>query len=321
MIDKPPAGYRLSASLNSLEDALLVLEFGSFRRAAEAIGVRPSVISRRIRALEDRMGVSLFQRQSQGAEPTLAGRRILSRGRLILDDVDSLIRTAALRGSGTEGQLCVGVVASIMGGVARELLATFLTDNPQVELHVVEGSSSDHLVRTRALQMDAIFLIGRAPIAGFDVHWLWSEPLHVVLPRNHPAASCDVVRWDQIVNERFLISKSAPGSSIQDFAIDQFSKFGQRPVVEPRSVSREGLFALVGLGLGVSLVGSAESEVIYRDIVFRQLTSEMLPFSVVWLASNDNPVLRRFLSLTRARLQPKAPVEIEVASSTRTPDL
>ncbi len=265
------------------------------------------------------MGVSLFQRQSQGAEPTLAGRRILSRGRIILEDVESLIRTAALRGSGTEGQLCIGVVASIIGGTARELLSTFLAGNPNVGLHVVEGSPDDHLARTRALQMDVIFLVGKAPIPGFDVRWLWSEPIHVALPRHHQAASLDVVRWDQIADERFIVSKIASGPSIQDFVVKHLSELGQRPIIEPRSVSREGLLALVGLGLGISLVGSAESEVVYRDIVFRPLANEVLPFSVVWLATNDNPVLRRFLSLTRVWRQPETPAQVDLASSLQKP--
>ena len=245
------------------------------------------------------MGVSLFQRQSQGAKPTLAGRRILSRGRVILGDVEPLIRTATLRGSSTEARLCIGVVVSIIGGTARELLSTFFADNPDVELHVVERSPDDHLAQTRVLQMDVILLIEKASIPGFDVRWLWSEPAHVALPHHHPETSLDVTRWDQIVNERFIISQAASGLSIQDFVIKHLAGPGQPLIIEPRSVSSEGLLALVGLGLGISLTGPAEPEVVYRDIVFRPLENEVLPFSAAWLANNDNPVLRRFLSLTR----------------------
>lgn len=82
--------------LKSLEHALLVLDHGSFRKAAESLGVRPSVVSRRVRTLEDAIGVSLFQRQSQGAQPTLAGGKILGRGRVILDEFDT---SCALRPS------------------------------------------------------------------------------------------------------------------------------------------------------------------------------------------------------------------------------
>ena len=46
----------------SLQQAVLVLDQGSFRKAAEAMHIRPSVVSRRVRALEDAIGVGLFQR-------------------------------------------------------------------------------------------------------------------------------------------------------------------------------------------------------------------------------------------------------------------
>ena len=68
-----------------------------------------------------------------------------------------------------------------------------------------------------------------------------------------------------------------------------------------RAVRREGLLALVGLGLGVTLVGAAEATVTYPKVVFRPLGTEMMSFSAVWSASNDNPVLRRFLSLARVQ--------------------
>ncbi len=300
MIGKPQSAYRLSASLNSLEDAFLVLDPESFRRAAEALGVRPSVISRRIRTFEDRIGVSLFQRQNHGFEPTLAGRRILSRGRIILADVESLIQTATLRGSGTEGQLCIGVVASFAGGTALELLRVFLADYPHVELHVVEGSPSDHLSRTRALQMDAILNIGSAPIPGFDVQWLLSEPSHFALPRSHAAASLESVQWEQLADERFIVSKMDPGPVIQDFVVQHLAKLGRRPMIEPRCVSREGLFALVGFGVGISLVGSAEAEVVYPQVVFRPLAHEMLPFSLFGCQTMTiPPSYRSALALTR----------------------
>ena len=61
--------------------------------------------------------------------------------------------------------------------------------------------------------------------------------------------------------------------------------------------------ALVGLGRGVSLVGAAEAGVTYPGVAFRPLSGEMLPFSAIWSERNDNPVLRRFLSLSRAHLK------------------
>jgi hypothetical protein len=51
------------------------------------------------------------------------------------------------------------------------------------------------------------------------------------------------------------------------------------------------------------LVGTAEAAVTYPGVVFRPLEGETLPFSAVWTDNNDNPALRRFLSLARVLMR------------------
>ena len=283
--------------------ALLIDELGSFRKAAESLRISPSAVSRRIRALEDTLGVSLFQRRTQGAETTMAGRHVLARARIIASEIDELLRVAKTSSSGSEGRLCVGVVSSIAGGTARELLRDFLESHPTVDLQVVEGSPRDHISEVRALKMDLTFVVGCPPAPECVVEPLWSEPIRVALASDDPLASFEVIRWPQLVSERFIVSRTDPGPEIHDYVVKKLSALGVHPVVEPRPVRRDGLIALVGLGRGISLVGAAEAGVSYPGVVFRPLEDEMLPFSAVWSERNDNPVLRRFLSLSRAHLK------------------
>ena len=289
--------------LLALEQALLVLDCGSFRKAAAALGVGPSAVSRRIGSLEDVLGVSLFQRRSQGAEPTVAGRRILTRGRAIVADIAELLRVAGLSSIGSEGRLCVGVVSSIAGGTARELLRVFLAAHSDIDLQVAEGSPRDHISEVRALKMDITFVVGTPPAPECVVEPLWSEPILVALASDHPLTASDVIHWPQLASERFIVSKTDPGPEIHDYVVRQISALGLHPIIEPRPVRRDGLMALVGLGRGVSLVGAAEAGVTYPGVAFRPLSGEMLPFSAIWSERNDNPVLRRFLSLSRAHLK------------------
>lgn len=82
--------------LRSLAYAVLILEHGSFSVAGQVLDVRTSVVSRRARNLEDAIGVSLFDRSSKGVRVTIAGERVLRRGRAILAEIDTLKQTAAL---------------------------------------------------------------------------------------------------------------------------------------------------------------------------------------------------------------------------------
>ena len=289
--------------LTALHYALLVRDSGSFRKAATALGVRASVLSRKVRVLEDAIGVSLFQRQSQGVQPTSAGRRILRQAVVILTEVDALSRTAALSGSGTEGHLCVGIIASIAGGKARELLTEFLAGYPGVEVDVVEGTPGDHFNAVRALRMDVALVVGSPAAVGCNVEGLWSEPIFVALSENSQLAAASSLRWDQLGQERFIVSTASSGPEIHDIVIQHLADLGRVPVMERRAVQRSGLLGLVSLGFGVTLVGTAEAAVQYPGVVFRPLQGELLPFSAIWTDNNDNPALRRFLSLARVQMR------------------
>jgi len=290
-----------SLDLISLHYALLVQEHGSFRLAAKVLGVRPSVISRRVRGLEDEIGVSMFSRTSKGVEPTIAGKRIFQCGRAIMSDIDMLKRTAALAGTGEEGRLRFGIVASIAHGFSRHLLASFVQAHPDVGLEVVEGSPRENIASIRALRLDFMLAVGMPLSPGCEVEALWNERVVVALPEAHPLASARQIVWEQLEQERFIVSRVDPGPEIEDYIIRGLADLGRHPNVKQISVQRETLLALVGLGQGLSLVGEAEAGVTYPSVVFRPLDHEEIPFSIIWSAQNDNPAFRRFLSAARVQ--------------------
>ena len=281
------------------EYALLVLDQGSFRKAAEVLRVRPSVVSRRVRALEDAIGVGLFQRQSYGAQPTLAGRHLLERARGILTDVDILLREAASSGQGTEGMVRFGVVLSFAMGFARDLIEAFLVQYPGVAIEVIEGSARDHIASVRALKLDFTFVTGSPDAPGCEVERLWEEGILVALPNGHTLADRPELTWEELVDERFIVSRVDPGPQIGDYIVQHLVSLGQHPRVEQIAVQRETLLTLVALRQGLSLVGSAVAGVSYPGLTLRPLDQEAVPVSIVWSTQNDNPAFRRFLSAAR----------------------
>src|ERR1700694_4675325 len=72
-----PKGITESAAVNpiSIGWALSVADHLSFRGAARELGVRQTAVSRRVVALEDALGVSLFERSHRGLTITNAGAR------------------------------------------------------------------------------------------------------------------------------------------------------------------------------------------------------------------------------------------------------
>lgn len=82
--------------LRHLRYVIAAADNGSFRKAAIAIGVQESAISRRIRDLEDEIGAALFIRSSSGVKLTHAGQLFIARARRALNQINYAATGAAV---------------------------------------------------------------------------------------------------------------------------------------------------------------------------------------------------------------------------------
>jgi DNA-binding transcriptional LysR family regulator len=287
--------------LKDLRIIVAVAEAAGFRRAAEHLNVEQSALSRRVRRLEDDLGVSLFERHRGGVRTTHAGREFIDRARRILTDADSAFHAARGAGVAANGKLAIGFITSLSAGFQRQLLASFRDMAPEVRLELSEGERGDLLLRLRERRADVLILTGAvAPIHG-DSMLLWREPVHVALPVEHPLAARAGLSWSDLEEEVFLVTIAEPGPEIHDHIVRRLTGLGKRPKVLSYDVGRETLLNLVGMGFGVTMAGESWAGVQYPEVVFRPIAdgSPPLEFSAAWQHDNDNPALRRFLSLAR----------------------
>src|ERR1700730_4922147 len=133
----PPKSPRINPV--SVAHALVVADLGSFRGAARALSIRQSALSRRVRALEDELGIALFERSPAGVKVTNVGARFLQQARDALDQLGQASRIAESAGQGASGELRIGIRSSIAAGFLRELIQTYSGRHPDVEIHFFEG--------------------------------------------------------------------------------------------------------------------------------------------------------------------------------------
>ena len=271
----------------------------SFREAATVLRVRQSSVSRAISRLEDELGVSLFVRHRSGARLTAAGERFLSAVLPACEQLETAQRTAAAAGRAETGIVQVGVLTSLAGGFLRSLLHGYRKLNPGVEIDVHDGSRDSHLAAIQKHALDVAFLTGteRAPYC--ECAEIWRERVHVALWKDHHLAGRHCLDWDDLRKERFIVSRFAPGMEVQNYIVRRASTCGVRPNIEIKNAGRETLMNLVSLGQGITLVSAAWASAGLPDLVLRPLSDahDVIPFSAVWSAQNDNPALRRLLSI------------------------
>lgn len=91
--------------LNHLAVFVAVAEHNSFTRAAEALELQRSAVSRRVAALEEELGVELLIRTTRHVEPTSAGRRLLREAGPLLAQLEAVVHQLPERSAEPAGEL------------------------------------------------------------------------------------------------------------------------------------------------------------------------------------------------------------------------
>jgi DNA-binding transcriptional LysR family regulator len=180
----------------------------SFHRAATALNYAQSTVSAQIQALEDDLGVRLFDRLGRRVLLTEAGERLLNYAQKMCDLADETI--AEMSGlDKSRGSLTIRVPESL--GVYRlpEVIALFRGRFPLVGLNfitcAVEGLGED----LRQGVTDLAFLLTDTFSAkDLAVEYLYSEPLVVVSPPGHRLARARAVDTREFEGETLLLSRS-----------------------------------------------------------------------------------------------------------------
>jgi DNA-binding transcriptional LysR family regulator len=281
--------------------ALMVAEHLSFRRAAIALGVRQSAVSRRIRELENRLGVSLFERHRPGVRVTNAGIVFLRGARSGLQEICDAAKAAGAAGRGAVGRVRIGTLSSIGGGFLRELMRRYSREHPGVALEILEGAVAEHLGALAKRQIDLAFILRPADAGSFEVTPLWSERIFVAIPHGHALAQRKEVEWRDLHKEHLVMRRSDHEPALCDRLIRCLAADGQAPYLEKLEVSRGSLMHLVAVDRGLGLTSESTAATGFPNVVFRPIVGDdaVLQFCAVWQAENDNPALRRFLSVAR----------------------
>jgi DNA-binding transcriptional LysR family regulator len=293
------AGSKIN--LHAILHSIVALEQRSFHRAANVIGTDQSVISRRIRGLEDELGVSLFERDRTGVRPTTAGKEFIHRARAALCDLDYAVKLARSAGNGSSGFLRVGFLCSLGSGFLRDLLTEFAQGHKTVTVDVAYGGSRDHIRQIRDRSMDIAFFTGLPDLPDCNVELLWHERVYCALPEDHRFSSLEAIHWPDLQSECFIVGREEPGPEIHEYLIRRLATLGFHPDVRRLSVCRESLFHLVAMGFGATLTSESAVATPFRGVRFKPIAGDedLLPTVGVWLPGNDNPALRRFVSLAR----------------------
>ncbi len=172
-----------------------------FGRAARRLGIAQPPLSRAIRQLERRLGVTLLERDSRRVALTGAGSVLLREGRAALDAVDAADRRTRRAGEAANGG--AGLVLATKAGASSELLPKLLDayaaepDAVRVEVLLSGIGEQERLLRDGRADV-ALLHLPFDSTTGLDTEELVTEQQVVVLPAGHPLAGRAQLRMADI---------------------------------------------------------------------------------------------------------------------------
>ncbi len=295
----------MAFDIRQLRYAIAAADHKSFYRAARALDVDQSTLSRSILKLERSIGTPIFERSRAGVTATLAGTTFLRGARPMVASADKLVAMMRAAGQGRAGGLIVGHNSSVSAGNLRASMMSWSNSHPDVEVKCVEADRSVLLAGLDNGAVDVAILMGATSHDGFRCQPLWSERMLVALPAAHRLAQLDVVHWTDLRGERFYLPTADPGAELRDMLFGRLAVSGGAPDIQLHQCSRETILSILGGGSAVSIVCEGSTGARYPDLVYRPIHGEQGPalagYAGYWRDDNRNPALRRFLAFIKDR--------------------
>ena len=124
-----------------LRNFSVIVELSSITAAAERLGIAQPALSRQVKILEQNFGVPLLHRHGRGVTPTEEGSRLVSRAKLILEDMKNLQTEVKGDPKSLYGTLTLGLPPTVADVLATHLIIRTMEKFPDVNLRIVSGFS------------------------------------------------------------------------------------------------------------------------------------------------------------------------------------
>lgn len=167
-------------NLRNLKTLVAVADHGNFARAANAVGLTQSAVSMQMRALEDFLGIQLFDRSKRPAVLNERGDLLVRRARLLVRSLEGLIDDS-ISADSKPANLHLGAVRSTLSGLMPRALIAFNRQFPGIRINVIGGLPSDLIARIENGQLDGA-VVSEPQYRPPNLHWipLMNEPLTVI---------------------------------------------------------------------------------------------------------------------------------------------
>ncbi|WP_054284999.1 LysR family transcriptional regulator [Gulbenkiania mobilis] len=297
--------------LRHLRYFLVVAEELHFTRAAQRLHIAQPPLSQQIRALEEELGIELFERNRRRVALTPAGEHFRRRTSALLGELAVACEETRRIGEGRAGELSVGFTSSLpFTSLLPEVLLDFRQTYPGVTLTLRELFTARQFEALREGTLDIGFVRydGLAPPEDLVLTEIRRDPLRLVINARHPLAGQAQVALSELADEPFIVYPAGVGTGLNSRVRTLCKAAGYAPRVVQEAGEATTQIGLVAAGLGVAILPAPLECVHIGEVRYLPLRDEGAHVSLA-LATRSGPqpaLLRNFVERVQAHLSPEA---------------
>jgi DNA-binding transcriptional LysR family regulator len=288
--------------LKKLRCFVAVAEELNFRKAAERLCVAQPPLTRTISALEQALGLRLFERTQRSVSLTREGKRfypqalaLLQQARLLESDIRQLAK-------GYSGELIIGFASSVpLTDVFSDIIGRFSRLYPEVRLTFEDVSSKTQIERVQDGSLDIGFIRpqGAQIPPSLLAYELLAEPLLLAVYDDHPLLARPSVRLADLKRERFLMFPAQYGSGLNRRIEQLCARAGFVPEIGMVAQQTLTLIALVAARQGVAIVPASLAALRKPGVQYLKLGDDDCTESMVLIYRREqlSAAARRFVEL------------------------
>lgn len=238
-----------------------VADQGSFRKAADILGLTPSAISHTIASLESELGFSVLNRSKAGVTLTNYGEHLLPYVNAVLNSDESLQQAIAEFNGLKQGKVKVGCFSSVCTNWLPDIMHSFQKEFPGITIEVFQGTYDDVAYWIKNGIVDLGFL-SVSSAGDIPIEPLYKDPLLCVVPKGmRRITQKEYMEIDEMRTYQFVTQRESTDADIQNFlkenSLDVQSNYH---VVDDLST-----IAMVAHGFGICLM----PEMVMNDIPYQ----------------------------------------------------
>lgn len=265
---------------------------GNFSRAAEACYVSQPSLSQQIMKLEDELGQPLVQRTRKGARLTHFGETMLPRARRILLEAECIRDEAQAHNDIACGKINLGAIPTIAPFLLPSLMERCLAEYPQMELSLVEDTTSDLVSGLRNGRLDFALMSRPFPWENeLEARTLFDDELLLTLAESHPLNKRRRIKLEDLAEYPMIVMKDMHCLGRQSISLCESS--GLTPKVSIESAQLETVVSLVEGGLGFSFIPKMAAEQMkHRRVGFHSVSPQPVSRAIVLVWANTGSMTR-----------------------------